>query len=147
MKKINFDDGNLLSDRQEYINVRSKDAFLCCVIDQNFNGIHLAEVILKLWVYMDKTSQMYLYWQLNQDTHCLIAVESKDCIKFPFICVEKYVHYEMGGGGVICTHWNTDYLLETRSSIIHENSTRNPGVLTMTSSEYLNLEFKKVLTS
>ena len=37
-------------DRQKYVQVRSRSDALCRVFDLEFNLIHLAQVILKLWV-------------------------------------------------------------------------------------------------
>ena len=37
-------------DRQKYIQIRSRSVALCLVFDLKFNMIHLAQVILKLWV-------------------------------------------------------------------------------------------------
>ena len=40
----------ILLDRQKLIQVRSRSGVLCRDFDLKFNGIHLAQVILKLWV-------------------------------------------------------------------------------------------------
>ena len=37
-------------DRQKKFQVRSRSVALCRVFDLEFNGIHLAQVILKIWV-------------------------------------------------------------------------------------------------
>ena len=37
-------------DRQKLIQVRNRSVALCGVFDLKFNGIHLPQVILKLWV-------------------------------------------------------------------------------------------------
>ena len=47
-------------DRQKLIKVRTRSVALCRVFDLEFKGIHLSQVILKLWVVYGQTSSMYL---------------------------------------------------------------------------------------
>ena len=66
-------------DRQKYIQVRSRSCVLCRVFDLNFNGIHLARAILKLWVVYGQNI-INVPLKLDQDVNCVLLVESKDCI-------------------------------------------------------------------
>ena len=68
-------------DRQKLIQVRSRSVALCRVFDLEFNGIHLAQVILKLWVvYGQNIIDVPVYVKLNRDANCFPPVESKECI-------------------------------------------------------------------
>ena len=51
---------------------------LCHSFDLKVNRIHLGQVLG--WLFMDKTSSMYLYVKLNRDADCFIPVESKEGI-------------------------------------------------------------------
>ena len=51
---------------------------LSSVFDLKFNGIHLAKIIFKVWLFMDNTSSMYLY--MNRDANFFFPANSRDCI-------------------------------------------------------------------
>ena len=68
------------TDWQEQIQVGSRSVALRRVFDLKLRGIHLTEIILKVWLLMDKTSSMYLYVKLNRDANRFLPAESKDCM-------------------------------------------------------------------
>ena len=68
------------TDWQEQIQVGSRSFALRRVFDLKLRGIHLIEIILKVWVINRKTSSMYLYMKLNWDANRFLPVESKDCM-------------------------------------------------------------------
>ena len=67
-------------DRQKKIKVRSRSVALCRVFDLEFNGIHLTQVILKLWVVNGQNVIDVPVCEIEPRRQLFFPVESKNCI-------------------------------------------------------------------
>ena len=126
------------TDWQEQIQVGSRSVALRRVFDLKLRGIHLTEIIIKVWVIrlMDKMSSMYLYVKLNSDANRFLPAKSKDCMNsasYEYMLARRGAKLVPMGMPIIC--WET-FPAKTTKML----STRNSSILIMSSSVYMFFE-------
>ena len=100
--------------------------------------MYLAQVILKLWVVLDKHHRCIDMWNWTEMPTVSCWFRAKTLWILLHMSREIYVGQKRG---TICSHWNADYLLENPSANTKKMlPTRNSSILMMSSSEYLLLE-------
>ena len=78
-------------DMEVELQVRSRSVALCRVFDLEFNGIHLAQVILKLWVVYGQNIIDVPECEIEPRRLLFPPSYEQRLYKFCFIWVEKYV--------------------------------------------------------